>query len=279
MEAPARCTSASTSANDRGSGASGSQVRSSGERPARRTSRMTRCPPVVRNAAQGGADQPRGAGDRDGQRVWPESPQGALSVQVADQLAMAVAEHLVEQRPRDRGLDHVGQPGAATGRRRRTRGGGARATEAKPACRRRDGVGRTPRAGPPSAPRRAGGARRGRRATTSLPARRAPAARAASGDRIAPGLACHAKTSSIGASMMFEARRPTMAPLSPGIRTPQTLAPNREGRQAGEIRGAGPLHRRPACRRFAACGPAGRGWTIHPSGGASHVHTGHRSAR
>ena len=198
-----------------------------------------------------------------------------MCVQVAHQLVMAVAEHLLEERARDRSVDDVGQPGLRRGRPPRTSGGGASATGATPACRQRDAVGRTPRAGPPSAPGRADGARPGRRAVTTLPAPldRLPGRREAM-DRSGPLV----PRKDLVDRCVDDVRSPQAHDAAPrfGIRSPRPS--RRTGRGANrEIRGEGRcigprVDGSPGADGLGEDGPSERR-------SAPHVHTGRRSTR
>ena len=89
--------------------------RSSFARAGRRTSRMTRCPPVVRNAVSADPTRPGRAGDGDDHRLGARLGGIAMRGEVVGQLAMPVDERRPQGRAGNRGVDLVAHPRAAAG--------------------------------------------------------------------------------------------------------------------------------------------------------------------
>ena len=155
-------------------------------RGARRTSRITRWPPVVSSAARADPTTPLAPGERDRQRLRAHLPRPRVSGQVRLELPVPVAEHRPQHSGRDgRGDDirHDRCPRCRRGAKCGYAASGARPRGAAAGHRRTAAAGRSlPDHGPPpSAGHRAARGPPARRGPKMPPAPRAPAATAASG--------------------------------------------------------------------------------------------------
>ena len=113
IDAPARCTTASTPDSRSGAGRSGFHSRSPSLRAGWRTSRITRCPPVLNNAVSAEPTSPDAPGDRDDQRCRPGLGGVAVRGQVIGELAVAVDEGGPQRRCRHGRFDAIADPGRA----------------------------------------------------------------------------------------------------------------------------------------------------------------------
>ena len=165
IDVPARWTTASTPANRSGAGPSGFHCRSSLPRAGRRTRRITRCPPVVRNAVSAEPTSPDAPVTATVSGCAPASAASRCAAQVVGELSVAVDEGGAQRRRGHRGVDAIAHQGAALRVAELVgvappadRHGPARTSGRPRTARRRSGAAdRSPpdRAGPPIAARRA----------------------------------------------------------------------------------------------------------------------------